>query len=214
MKLQYEAGFKPVQPPPYPIPYHYRAKTAEHIVKLKQEGVIEDVDPSEPIDCVLNTTISEKKTVGAIRMNIDARPINKGAKHTKYHVSTPQEVRHELKGSKVFTELDMVCGFHQLPLSPESQIVFQTHLGIHRMKRLFFGPKNSSGIFHHEVQKAFQAIPGVITIHDNVLIHAPDRSNSQTSQRHRCHIQKDRSHSVRIVSQVVRKGVHGGRCDD
>ena len=174
VKLQYEAGFKPVQPPPYPIPYHYRAKTAEHIVKLKQEGVIEDVDPSEPIDCVLNTTISEKKTVGAIRMNIDARPINKGAKHTKYHVSTPQEVRHELKGSKVFTELDMVCGFHQLPLSPESQIVFQTHLGIHRMKRLFFGPKNSSGIFHHEVQKAFQAIPGVITIHDNVLIHAPD----------------------------------------
>ena len=98
----------------------------------------------------------------ALNYNIDARPINKGAKHTKYHVSTPQEVRHELKGSKVFTELDMVCGFHQLPLSPESQIVFQTHLGIHRMKRLFFGPKNSSGIFHHEVQKAFQAIPEVI----------------------------------------------------
>ena len=62
VKLQYEAGFKPVQPQPYPIPYHYRAKTAEHIEKLKKEGVIEDVDPSEPIDCVLNTTISEKKT--------------------------------------------------------------------------------------------------------------------------------------------------------
>jgi len=42
------------------------------------------------------------------------------------------------------------------------------------MKRLFFGPKNSSGIFHHEVQKVFQGIPNVITLHDNVLIHAPD----------------------------------------
>ena len=42
------------------------------------------------------------------------------------------------------------------------------------MKRLFFGPKNSSGIFHHEVQKVFQAIPNVISIHDNILIHAPD----------------------------------------
>ena len=172
--LQYEKEFKPIQPPQYPIPYHYRERTEEHIKKLKREGVIEDVDPSEPIDCVLNTTISEKKTAGAIRMNIDARPMNVGAKHTKYHVETPQEIRHELKGSKVFTELDMVCGFHQVPLAPESQIVFQTHMGLHKMKRLFFGPKNSSGIFHHEVQKAFQSIPGVITIHDNVLIHAPD----------------------------------------
>ena len=39
------------------------------------------------------------------------------------------------------------------------------------MKRLFFGPKNSSGIFHHEVQKIFAGLPGCITLHDNVLVY-------------------------------------------
>ena len=169
--LQYEENFKPIQPPRYPVPYHYQEKIAEHLRKLKKEGVIEDVDPAESVDCVLNIAVSEKRIQGAIRMNIDARPLNVGAKHTKYHVTTPQEVRHELADSNVFTEIDMGNGFHQIPLAPESQVVFQSHLGLHRMKRLFFGPKNSSGIFHHEVRKALTGLPGCITIHDNVLIH-------------------------------------------
>ena len=101
IKLQYEKDFQPVQPQRYPIPYHYREKKSKHLKKLKDENIIEDVDPSEPVDCVLNTAISEKKN-GKIRMNIDARPINIGAKHTKYHVATPQEVRHELNRVNFF----------------------------------------------------------------------------------------------------------------
>ena len=65
-----------------------------HLRKLKKEDVIEDVNPAEPIDCILNVAISEKKPRGTIRMNIDARPVNKGAKHSKYHLTTPQEARH------------------------------------------------------------------------------------------------------------------------
>ena len=183
VKLRYEADFKPTQPPRYPVPFHYKDRLSTHLDKLRREGVIEDVDPSQPIDCVLNIAISEKKTAGSIRMNIDDRPLNLGAKHTKYHVVTPQEVRHQLEGSRVFTELDMVQGFHQVPLDPESQIVFQSHQGLHRMKRLFFGPKNSSGIFHHEVQKGFQGIPGCVTIHDNVLIHGTDVESHNKSLR-------------------------------
>ena len=171
VKLQYEEGFKPVQPPRYPVPFHYRERLSAHLEKLRTENIIEDVDPAEPVDCILNVTISDKKTPNEIRMNIDARPINQGAKHTKYHVPTPQEVRHELEGATIFTELDMVNGFHQIPLDKSSQIVFRTHEGLHRMKRLFFGPKNSSGIFHHEVKKAFTGVPGCITIHDNVLVY-------------------------------------------
>ena len=82
--LQYESGFKPTQPPRLPVPYHYQERVAAHLRKLKSEDIIEDVDPSERIDCVLNIVVSEKKTEGEIRMNIDARPLNVGAKHTKY----------------------------------------------------------------------------------------------------------------------------------
>ena len=51
--------------------------------------MIERANPAEPGDCILNIAISEKKAQGSVRMNIDARPYNKGAKPTRYHITTP-----------------------------------------------------------------------------------------------------------------------------
>ena len=74
----------------------------------------------------------------------------------------------------MFSEFNMDNGFHQVPLATCSQVIFQSHLGLHRMKRLFFGPTNSSGIFHHEVTKVFAGLKGCITIHDNLLVFGCD----------------------------------------
>ena len=171
VELRYKDGFKLVQPARYPVPYHYQERMATHLRKLEAEGVAERVNPAEPVDCILNIAISEKKTQGRIRINIDARPYNKGAKHTRYHVTTPQEARHKPKGAKVFSEFDRGNCFHQVPLTAASQVIFQSHLGLHRMRRLFFGLTNSSGIFHHEVTKVFAGLNGCITIHDNLLVY-------------------------------------------
>ena len=105
-------------------------------------------------------------------MNIDNTPLNPGMQRTKYHIQTPQEIRHELKEAKVFSEMDMGFGFHHLILDSEAQqkAVFQTHEGIHRMKRLYFGPTAASGIFHNEIRKAFTGLKGITTIHDNILV--------------------------------------------
>ena len=103
VKLEYEQGFRPVQPPRFAVPYHYQDRLSKHLQKLREDGVIEDVDPREPIDCILNIALSEKKNKD-IRMNIDARPLNKGAKMTRYHITTPQEVRHQISGAKFFTD--------------------------------------------------------------------------------------------------------------
>mgnify|MGYP007089925677 FL=1 len=72
---------------------------------------------AEPVNRI---AISEKKMQGSVCMNIDARPYNKGAKHTRYHVITPQEAGHKLKGAKVFSEFDMGNGFRQVPLAAGS----------------------------------------------------------------------------------------------
>ena len=56
--------------------------------KLKAEGMIEKVNPEEPVGCILNIAISEKKAQGSIPLNNDAKP-------TRYHVTTPQEARHK-----------------------------------------------------------------------------------------------------------------------
>ena len=120
---------------------------------MRQEGAIEDVNPREAVDCVMNVVIADKKEGGQIRMNVDATPINKGIKKTKYHVQTAAEVRHALDVAMVFSELDMGYGYHQLLFHPDTarRDVFQTHEGLHRMKRLFFGPRPVTGIFHHKI---------------------------------------------------------------
>ena len=117
----------------------------------------------------MNVVITEKNKPGEIRMNVDATPINGGIRRTKFHVRTPQEVRHDLVGAAVFTEMDMRMGFHQLPVTEKTRTrsVFQTYEGLHGIKRLYFGPTSSNGIFHHKVEKVFKGIPGCTTIHDN-----------------------------------------------
>ena len=89
----------------------------------------------------MNVVITDKKE-GAIRMNIDNTPRNPGMKRTKFHVQTPQEIRHDLKEAKVFSEMDMGWGYHQIEIDEESKekAIFQTHEGIHKMNRLYFGP--------------------------------------------------------------------------
>ena len=42
------------------------------------------------------------------------------------------------------------------------------------MKRLFFSPTNSSGIFHHGVTKVVTGLEGSITIHNNLLVYSAD----------------------------------------
>ena len=136
-------------------------------------------------------------------MNIDTRPYNKGAKHTKYHVPTPQEVRHQLEGATVFSEFDMGNGFHQVPLNNKSRIVFQSHLGLHRMKRLFFGPTNSSGIFHHEVSKAFAGLKGCITIHDNILVYGKDTKEHNENVRGMLERAKELGVTLKLCKSTV-----------
>ena len=72
-------------------------------------------------------------------MNIDSTPQNPGMR--KFHMKAPQE-------------MDMIMGYHQLPLhnNSQNQSIFQTHEGLHRMERVYFGPTSSSGIFHEGSQ--------------------------------------------------------------
>ena len=188
--LEYEPNFKPVQPRFRNIPIHYQERTSALLKFLREQKVITDVDPRESHECIMNVVITDKKE-GQIRMNIDAVPMNKGLMRSKFHVQTPQEIRHELKSSQVFSEFDMGWGYHQLEIDEETRerSIFQTHEGIHRMERGYFGPTSMSGIFHNEVRKALAGLEGVVSIHDNIAVHGKNTKDHYKNLKnclHRC----------------------------
>ena len=111
--LDYEEKFKPKQPPFRNVPIHYQGEVSKLLEFLRTQGVISDVDPRESYDCVMNVVITDKSN-GQIRMNVDNTPRNVGMKRTRFHVQTPQEIRHDLKEAKIFSEMDMGWGYHQL----------------------------------------------------------------------------------------------------
>ena len=171
--LEVEPGFKPTQPQFHNTPIHYKEELSKHLQFLREEGAMTDIDPSEShaYDCVMNTVITDKKG-GQIRMNLDTTPWNPGMRRTKFHVQTPQEIRHELKEAKIFTEMDMAWAYHQLPIDEETKerSIFQTHEGLHRMEVLYFGPTASCGIFHDAVRKKLTGLKGARNIYDNFIV--------------------------------------------
>ena len=162
----------PVSAPYKPIPLAYQARLSEHLQQLRKEDKIEDVDPNTECPWVSNVVITEKKAKNQIRMNVDMRAPNKAISRTKCHIETIQEVRHRLKGATRFSELDLGHGYHQIALKEESRQIatFQTHEGLHRFKVLFFGASPASDLFHDRIKTALHGIPGVMSIHDNILV--------------------------------------------
>jgi hypothetical protein len=178
------------------IPVHYQDRLSELLQFLREQGVITDVDPRKSYGCVMNVVITDKSQ-GQIRMNIDNTPRNPGLKRTKFHVQTPQEIRHELKEARLFTEMDMGWAYHQVPIDEETRetTIFQTHEGLHCMERLYFGPTASSGLFHSEVRKAFQGLNRVTNVHDNIRVYSPDEATQRIFGSDSCKMQRNGNHS-------------------
>ena len=78
----------------------------------------------------------------------------------------------DLKGVTVFTKLDVLSGYHQLELAPESRHIttFSTHVGLQRYKHLMFGINTMSEIFQNEVEEILTGLPGCKNISDDIII--------------------------------------------
>ena len=79
--LEYESDFKPEQPRFRNVQINYQPKVSKLLDFLRKQDVIEDVDPKDNYDCVMNVVVTDKKN-GSIRMKIDTTPLNHRMKRT------------------------------------------------------------------------------------------------------------------------------------
>ena len=64
--------------------------------------------------------MGQPHSCGAVRICVDMREANKAVQRTNHVMPTIDELITYLKGSPVFSTLDLNSAYHQLELSPES----------------------------------------------------------------------------------------------
>ena len=88
-----------------------------------------------------------------------------------------EPLRHDL----IFSKLDLTNGFHQLDLELDEErkgiTTFSTHVGLSRYCRLNCGTNSAPEIFHEELTKKVEWIPGVRNIHDDILVSGFDEED-------------------------------------
>ena len=113
------------------------------------------------------------KRSGDVRLCADLREVNKAILIDKYPLPHIQELIAELRGSTVFSTLDLTSAYHQLLLHEDSRdlTAFITQDGLFRFKRVCFGLASAPSAFQKLMSSSLAGLPGVQCYLDDVVIY-------------------------------------------
>ena len=92
---------------------------------------------------------------------------------------TVEEIAHELAGATVYTKADALKAFLQIHLTHEASLLttFNSHRGWLRFLRMPFGAKMSQDVFQLRMDAILEQCPGVIGIHNDMVIFGVDQED-------------------------------------
>ena len=156
------------------VPIALRGKLKEELDRLVNLGVIAPVE--QPTPWLSQIVIALKKN-GKMRVCLDPHELNKALMREHYTLPVLDDVLHEVRQSQFFSKADLSSGYWHVQLDTESSYLttFQTCFGRYRWLRLPFGLNVSSEIFQKKILEAFQDLPGIVCIADDVVIHGRDK---------------------------------------
>src|SRR5665811_198487 len=106
----------PVRQPPYRVSYFERQEIKKEVQKMLDLGVIV---PS--ISPYASPVVLVKKPDDTWRFCVGYRRLNKITKVDVYPLPRMDDALDRLSGLKYASSLDLMCGYYQVPLTPESQ---------------------------------------------------------------------------------------------
>ena len=112
------------------------------------------------------------KPGGGWRVCGDYRRLNSMTKDDKYPVRALTDFTSELAGKTIFSKIDLIKGYHQIPVAEEDvrKTAVITPFGLFIFPRTPFGLKNAGQDFQRLMDQIFGNIPFVFVYIDDILV--------------------------------------------
>ena len=124
------------------------------------------------------------KANGKLRPCGDYRRLNEMTTDDKYPLPHIHDFNARLIGARVFSKVDLVRGYHQIPVAAEDvqKTAIVTPFGLYEYLRMPFGLKNAAQRFQRLMDKILDGLPWCFVYLDDVLI------ASKTMDEHKEHL--------------------------
>ena len=142
---------------------------------IEEEIITEQVEPTPWVSSVMFL----RKPNGDVRVCLDPSNLNKAIIREHHKPMTVEEIAHKLAGATVYTKADALKAFLQIHLTHEASLLttFNSHRGRLQFLRMPFGAKMSQDVFQLRMDAILEQCPGVIGIHDDMVIFGVDQQD-------------------------------------
>jgi hypothetical protein len=131
----------------------------------------------------------------------DYRALNKQTLPDRYPMPNIADMMNELRGCKIFSKMDLVNAYHQVPVAIEDQpkTAITTPFGLFIYRRMPFGLRNAAQTFQRLVDTVLQDMPFAKAYMDDILVAS---ANSQEHLKHlSCIFERLQKHGLLIKKE-------------
>jgi hypothetical protein len=186
-------GTAPISKRPYRMDVKDLAELKKQIKELLSKGFIR---PSSS-RWGAPTLFVDKKD-GSRRLCIDYRSLNEVTIKNKYPLPWFEDLFDQMRGSKVFSKIDLRSGYHQLKIRVEDipKTTFTSRYGLYEFTVMSFGLTNAPAYFMYLMNKVFMKYLNkfVVVFIDDILVFS--RSEEEHEEHLRLVLQKLREHQL------------------